>query len=141
VVRTEKSPVGSGDGKTIGPPGAVRDVGGVRRWDEVEIGLGREREAADDFRRRNRAAAAVAGAAIDVDLAGFGLAVGAVRLAVMLVGVMAEMLRCRPVFVLAIHARCRPGELERHDCQQKDEEELFHAGMIARGWVRRLART
>lgn len=45
---------------------------------------------------------------------------------VVLMLVMTEVLGCRTSFVLAIHADCRPAELQREQSQQKDEEPTTH---------------
>jgi hypothetical protein len=50
----------------------------------------------------------------------------------MLMGVVAEMLRRSSILVLAIYARRRPRELERHDRQQEDKKKLFHDEIITR---------
>lgn len=55
------------------------------------------------------------------DVIGFAIGI------VMLMCVMTEMLYCRALFVLAIDCRRAPGKLERHDNQQQNGEQFFHA--------------
>jgi hypothetical protein len=55
------------------------------------------------------------GMAIEVDLAGLGFAIGRVGFAFMAVRMMAKVKRGHPLLVLAIGARCGPGELERNE--------------------------
>jgi hypothetical protein len=74
----------------------------------------------------------MAGTAVEVDFAGLGLAVGAVRFTLMLMGVVAEMLRRSSILMLAIYSRCRPRELEWHDRQQEDKKQLFHDEIVTR---------
>lgn len=52
-----------------------------------------------------------------------GVAIGML----MLMRVMAEMLHRCALLVLAIDGRRAPGKLERHDNQQQDGEQFFHA--------------
>ena len=69
-----------------------------------------------------------------MDFAEFGLAVRRIAFCRMgmRVRMVAEMQGRRSLFMQAICTRTRPGELQRYDDQQNDEENALHPGMIAR---------
>ena len=75
-------------------------------------------------------ASEMAVSAIVVDLGRRILIVLRINCSLMLVQMMAEMLRRFSFFVLAIQGHRCPGELERQQCQQQNEEAFFHAKMI-----------
>lgn len=73
------------------------------------------------------ATGAMARAAIGMKLAGVPFGIRDIGLALMLMGVMAKMLRCSSLFMLAIRTGYRPRKLERQDDEQENKEKFFHA--------------